>query len=203
MNVQIETHPLTLDRWRDLAALFDTSSTTRTCWCTWFRQSTADYRANGGEKNRRAFQRIVKTADAPPGVLAYIDGKPAGWCAVAPREEYTRLARSKTLQPIDDKPVWSVTCFFIGSHARRKGVAHALLRAAVDLASNHGATTIEAYPLVPGRKLRSDEAYVGVTPLFEKAGFTEAARPSAGRAIMRYNVSTRRPRTRSVSTSDQ
>jgi GNAT superfamily N-acetyltransferase len=192
----IETHPLTGDRWRDLVALFETSSTTRACWCMWFRQTTAEYRTNGGEKNRRAFQRLVKGADAPPGVLAYVDGKPAGWCAVAPREEYTRLARSKTLKPVDDQPVWSVTCFFIGSHARRRGVAHALLRAAVDLAAAHGAKIVEGYPLVPGRKLRSDEAYVGVTPLFEKAGFVEVARPSDGRAIMRYNVAKGRRRTR-------
>jgi GNAT superfamily N-acetyltransferase len=188
----VATHPLTPDRWRDLAALFETSSTTRACWCTWFRQTTADYRANAGDKNRRAFQRVVRTAEAPPGVLAYIDGKPAGWCAIAPREDYTRLARSKTLKPIDDKPVWSVTCSFIGSHARQRGVAHALLRAAVDLASKHGAKIVEAYPLVPGRKLRSDESYVGVTPLFEKAGFIEVARPSPGRAIMRYTIRKRR-----------
>jgi GNAT superfamily N-acetyltransferase len=189
---EVDTHPLTPDRWRDLAALFETSSTTRTCWCMWFRQTTAEDRANAGDKNRHALQRIVKTADAPPGVLAYFDGKPAGWCAVAPREHYTRLARSKTLTPIDGKPVWSVTCFFIGAHARRRGVAHALLRAAIDLAAQQGAKMIEAYPLVPGRKLRSDEAYVGVTPMFEKAGFTQVALPSPGRAIMRYNVSKRR-----------
>ncbi len=191
----LSIQPLTPDRWRDIAALFETSSTTRHCWCIWFRQSNAEYRA-GGEQNRRAFQRIVRTADAPPGVLAYIDDKPAGWCAVAPRDVYSRLARSRTLKPIDDKPVWSVTCFFIGSHARRRGVGHALLRAAVDLAAEYGARIVEGYPLVPGRKLRSDEAYVGVTSLFEKAGFIEVARPSESRAIMRYTVgrSARRPR---------
>jgi GNAT superfamily N-acetyltransferase len=190
----IETYPLNSDRWRDLAALFETSSTTRTCWCMWFRETTAEFRANRGEKNRRAFQRVVRTAGAPPGVLAYIDGKPAGWCAIAPRSDYTRLARSKTLRPIDDKPVWSITCFFIAAHARRRGVAHALLRAAVDLAAKHGAPIVEGYPLVPGRKLRSDEAYVGVTTLFEKAGFAEAARPSPSRTVMRRTISRRKTR---------
>ena len=184
---RIEVHPLTPARWRDLVALFETSSTTRHCWCMWFRQSNAEYRA-GGEQNRRAFQRIVRTAAAPPGVLAYIDDNPVGWCAVAPRDVYTRLARSRTLQPLDDKPVWSVTCFFIDARARRRGVGHALLRAAVALAAEHGARIVEGYPLAPGRKLRSDEAYVGVTSLFEKAGFAEVARPSEHRAIMRYTV---------------
>jgi len=189
--MEIETHSLTPDRWRDLAELFETSSTTRHCWCMWFRQSTTDYRAKGGDANKRAFKRIVDKSEAPPGVLAYVDGEPAGWCAVAPREAYTRLARSRTLKPVDDQPVWSVTCFFIGSKARRRGVGHALLRAAVDLAAAHGATIVEGYPLVPGRKLRSDEAYVGVTSLFEKAGFIEVARPSDGRAIMRHTIARR------------
>jgi GNAT superfamily N-acetyltransferase len=187
--MKIETHPLTPDRWPDFAALFETSSTTRHCWCTWFRQSTADYRANGGAANKRAFRRVVENSDAPPGVLAYVDNKPAGWCAVAPREAYPRLERSRTLKPVDNQRVWSVTCFFIGSQARRMGVGHALLAAAVDLAYEHGARIVEGYPLVPGRKLRSDEAYVGVRSLFEKAGFVEVARPSESRAIMRRNVS--------------
>src|SRR5262245_42428721 len=105
--MQIETHPLTPERWRDLAALFETSSTTRTCWCTWFRQSTADYRANAGAANKREFKRVVEKSDAPPGILAYVDGKAAGWCAVAPREVYPRLARSRMLKPVDDQRVWS------------------------------------------------------------------------------------------------
>ena len=66
------------------------------------------------------------------------------------------------------------------------------MRAAVALAADHGAKIVEGYPLVPGRRLRSDEAYVGVTSLFEKAGFSEVARPSESRAVMRYTVS--RPR---------
>jgi GNAT superfamily N-acetyltransferase len=192
--MKIDTHPLTPDRWRDLAALFETSSTTRHCWCTWFRQSTADYRAKGGEGNKRTFKRIVERGGVPPGVLAYVDGEVAGWCAVAPRDEYPRLARSRTLKPIDDQPVWSVTCFFIGSHARRKGVGHALLKAAVNLAKRHGAKIVEGYPLVPGRRLRSDEAYVGVTSLFERAGFAEVARASDRRAIVRRQISVTRLR---------
>lgn len=184
----ITIHPLTPDRWPDLAALFNTSATPRACWCMWFRETTSTYRANAGDKNKRTFQRIVKTSAAPPGVIAYVDEQPSGWCAVAPRVAYPRLQRSRTTKPIDDRPVWSVTCFFIGSKARRRGLGHALLRGAVELAAAHGARIVEGYPLVPGRTLRSDEAYVGVTSLFEKAGFTVAARPSERRVIMRYEI---------------
>ncbi len=185
---RVKVHPLTTDRWPDLSALFNTSATPRACWCMWFRETTAGYRTNIGDANKRALHRIVKTSTAPPGVIAYVDGQPAGWCAVAPREQYPRLQRSRTTKPIDDQPVWSVTCFFIASKVRRSGLGHALLRAAVDLATQHGARIVEGYPLMPGRTLRSDEAFVGVSSLFEKAGFTIAARPSERRAIMRYAI---------------
>lgn len=189
----ITTHPLTSDRWKDLAALFDTSTTTRQCWCMWFRETTAEFRANAGEANKRALRRIVRESAAPPGVLAYIDGRPVGWCAVAPRTAYPRIERSRLLKPIDDDAVWSVVCFFIAPSARRTGVGHALLRAAVALAVDRGAKIVEGYPLVPGRTIRSDEAYVGVLPLFKAAGFVVAARPSPSRAIMRYRLPRRRP----------
>ena len=56
---------------------------------------------------------LVK-AGPPPGVLAYVDGVPAGWCAISPREGLRRLERSRVMAPVDDRPVWTVTCFFIG-----------------------------------------------------------------------------------------
>lgn len=182
----VNVHPLTPDRWRDLEALFKTNAVTRDCWCMWFRRPSAEYRAGVGDGNRRAFQRVVRTADAPPGVLAYIDGKPVGWCAIAPREEYVRLARSRILKSIDDTPVWSITCFFIAKDARKQGVSHALLRGAMKLAKQHGAKTLEAYPVDPlGEKLRDDEAFHGVASLFEAAGFDEVARRSPKRPIVR------------------
>src|SRR5882724_4062346 len=108
----IETHALTPDRWRDFAELFSSSATTRHCWCTWPR-TTRDYRTQTDATNRRFFKKVVDTATSPPGVLAYVDGVPAGWCAVAPREDYSRLARSRATAPLDDQSVWSVVCFFI------------------------------------------------------------------------------------------
>src|SRR5436190_15269952 len=108
----IKTQPLTADRWRDFSELFNTSATTRHCWCTWPR-TPSDYRTQTDAANRRSFKKVVDTAPAPPGVLAYVDGVVAGWCAVAPRHDYGRLTRSRATAPLDEQPVWSVVCFFI------------------------------------------------------------------------------------------
>jgi GNAT superfamily N-acetyltransferase len=192
----VEIHPLTPDRWRDFAALFDTNSITRDCWCMWFREPSAAYRANKGAKNRAAFRAVVKR-DVPPGVIAYVDGKPAGWCAVAPRADYTRLARSRTLAPVDDAEVWSITCFFIGRAARGRGVSRALIDAAVDLAAEHGARIVEAYPVdTSGKRIAPDAAYHGLASTFTAAGFKEVIRRSATRPIMRHTIAVRRGRAR-------
>jgi hypothetical protein len=100
----IDTHPLTPDRWRDFAALMNSRFDTRHCWCMWPRLAT-NYKLRTGAANKRSIKHIVDTAKAPPGVLAYVNGVPAGWCAVAPREEYPKLARSRATGPVDDQPV--------------------------------------------------------------------------------------------------
>lgn len=183
--LRVEIRPLTAERWRDLAALFSRSKVTSGCWCMWFREPAAAYRANYGAKNRAAFRSIVRRGPAP-GVLAYVDGKVAGWSAVAPRAEYVRLARSRTLAPVDDAPVWSITCFFIDRAARGRGVSKALIEGAAALAAEHGARLLEAYPVDPGGgRIAPDAAYHGLASAFRAVGFEEVARRSPKRPIVR------------------
>ena len=176
-----EVHPLTPDRWRDFTDLFNSAAVTRHCWCMWPRMVT-DYRNDTDASNRRAIKKVVDTAKAPPGVLAYVDGTPAGWCAVAPRERYPRLDRSRATKAIDDQSVWSVVCFFIRSGMRGKGLMPALLQAAVDVAARHGATIIEGYP-IEGR----GDPFHGVSSVFRAAGFEEVERRVPNRPVMRLH----------------
>jgi GNAT superfamily N-acetyltransferase len=186
---RITTHPLTPERWGDFDALFQTNSVTRNCWCMWFRRTNEEFRHGGGKPMRAAFEHIVQTAPAPPGVLAYVDGKPAGWCAVAPRDDYPRITRSRNVKPIDDEPAWAITCFFIAKDARGAGLSSKLLDAAVTLAKQHGARLVEGYPVDPSQgPLTPDQAFHGLQPVFERAGFTEAIRRAPKRPIMRRRL---------------
>ena len=109
-----------------------------------------------------------------------------GWVAVAPRDEYPRLNRSPKLKPVDDEPVWSVTCFYIDRMFRGTGVAGALLAAAVGHATR--ATIIEGYPIDPGDgRAANASAYTGVLDMFRAAGFDEIAR-RGGRPILRRSL---------------
>jgi len=118
-------------------------------------------------------------------VLAYQDTEPAGWCAVEPRESYSRLRRAKVLAAVDNQPVWSITCFYIGKQYRRKGLMRGLLNAAIDWAEKNGAHIIESYPFDTQKGVRSSAAYMGVVPVYLEVGFVEVMRRSPRRPIMR------------------
>ena len=121
------------------------------------------------------------------GILAYYNDEPIGWCAVAPREEYIRLENSKVLKRIDDKPVWSISCFFIDKKFRRQGISIELIKAAIKFCKSKGVKIIEAYPTVPYSKdIPAAFAWTGIPSAFEKAGFVEVEKRSRTRPMMRY-----------------
>ena len=182
---RLRVEPATRERWEDLARLFGPRGACAGCWCMWWRRTAAAWRAGKGEGNRRALRRLVDSG-TPPGVIAYDGPDPVGWCAVAPREEFVRLAAARTLKPIDETPVWSVTCFFVARSHRRRGVTVALLQGAAAFAARGGAKMLEGYPVEPRKGSMPDAfAWTGLPGAFRKAGFAEAARPSPSRPIMR------------------
>jgi GNAT superfamily N-acetyltransferase len=146
----------------------------------------ADYNSQKGEGNKKAFRNLLKKRS--PGVIAYAGHKAVGWCAIAPREEYIRLETSRILKPVDDKKVWSVSCFFITKDYRRKGLSVPLLKAAAGFAIDNGATIIEGYPTDPTQGRMADAfAWTGIAATFQRAGFKEVERRSQGRPIMRFD----------------
>lgn len=155
----------------------------------WSRKPRAEYEAAKGDINRADMHRLVYTGHVP-GLIAYTGGVPAGWCSLGPRQEFLRLNNSRTLKPVDDQPVWSVVCLFIHRKYRRRGLSVALLEAACAWAAKQGARIVEGYPVVPTRPEVPDmTAWHGTARAYQRAGFTEVARPSDARAIYRREVS--------------
>jgi GNAT superfamily N-acetyltransferase len=182
----LHTQPLTADRWDDFVRLFGPRGACGGCWCMHWRLPRAEYERRKGAKNRAAMRALVESGTRPPGVLAYLDAEPVGWCAVAPREQYLRLERARVLRRIDAEPVWSVVCVFVAADHRRRGVSVALIAGAARFAAEHGATIVEGYPVEPkGGPMPAVFAWTGTAAAFRAAGFREAARGSPGRPIMR------------------
>jgi GNAT superfamily N-acetyltransferase len=188
----LEVHPLTPDRWDDLAVLFDRPGDARGCWCMYWRVRGSEFDRLWGRGARAAFKEVVE-AGPPPGLLAYRDGRPVGWCAVAPRETYPRILRSPVLRPADETPAcWAVVCFYVERGERRAGVAAVLLDAAVERAAAGGAEAVEGYPKdTGGGRRHANELFVGSVPMFRRAGFEEVGRRAPTRPIMRRVLSGR------------
>jgi len=184
----LEFHPLTPERWGDLEALFGPRGACAGCWCMFWRLKRSEWTRQKGDGNRRALRKFAEAGD-PLGVLAYAEGKAVAWCAVGPRESYPALERSRILKPVDDQPVWSVTCFFVARAWRRKGVTPKLLEAAVRYARSRGAKIVEGYPVEPRGTMPDAFAWTGFAGAFRGAGFVEVARRSAGRPIFRRDIS--------------
>jgi GNAT superfamily N-acetyltransferase len=151
----------------------------------WWRLPRSEYNRRQGAGNREAFRRLVQRGPAP-GLLAYLDGRPAAWVAVAPRATYPGLGRSRVLAPIDERPVWSVVCLFVDRRFRRRGLTVALLQAAADHVRRRGGKILEGYPIdAHGQAVPAAFAWTGLASAFRRAGFREVARRSPTRPIMR------------------
>ena len=186
--VGLEFRPLTPARWSDLERLFGPHGAYGGCWCMWWRLTRREFEAGKGAGNRRALKKLVEAGETP-GLLAYDGDEPVGWCAVAPRERYGSVLRSPVLRPADDRPAWSIVCFYVRPDWRGRGLTVALARAAVEHVRAAGGTLVEAYPTAPrGRRLPPVSSYMGVPEVFRQAGFEEHARPSHARVIMRREL---------------
>lgn len=177
----LEIEPLTLDRIADLATLFDQGGDPKWCWCAYFRVRGRDWTNSTAAENRTVLRTAVRVQEHAPGLIAYDEGAAVGWVSLGLREDYERLAFSKVMAPLDDTPVWSIVCFVVGRKSRGQGIAGDLLSAAIDYARDHGATTLEAYPVdVPeGDRIPSANAYHGTLGMFERAGFQVVERRQA------------------------
>ena len=192
----LELHPLTPERLPDLDALFQARgcSVAKPCYCMYYRLSGSGVMAGGSDaamrRNRTALAALAHRAEQhggpPPGLIGYDDsGTPVGWISLGPREDFARLARSRTMKAVDEQPVWSVICFVVPSAYRRQGLAHALLAGALAWARERGVRLIEAYPVDRDVAGAPDASWFGSCSMFEKAGFTEVARHKPARPIVR------------------
>jgi GNAT superfamily N-acetyltransferase len=189
MALQLSFKPVTRDRWGDFTTLFGERGACGGCWCMLWRLTRKQFETQKGTGNKLALKAIIDSGEVP-GLLAFHQNQPIGWCAIAPRQTYSALARSRILKPVDDRECWSVACFFIEKSYRKKSVSTHLLRAAVTYAQSRGATLIEGYPVEPKSKKNIPPAFAwtGLPKTFLAAGFKEVARRSPTRPIMRLEL---------------
>jgi GNAT superfamily N-acetyltransferase len=179
--------PLTRANWGGFVQLFGDKGACGQCWCMYYRLKKADFTEGKLDNGNKDAMKALVWEGKPTGLLAFYEDVPLAWCAFAPREDFSKLERSRVHQRIDNEPVWSVPCFFIDKQFRRMGVSVALLKGLVQYARTQGIRVIEAYPTIPTTPSLPDSfVWIGLYKSFERAGFEIVDRKSKHRPMVRY-----------------
>jgi GNAT superfamily N-acetyltransferase len=183
--------------WEDLQAVFGPRGPAARCQCQRYKLRPREAFRNFPAEERAARLRAQTDsghpdAEATAGLVAYLDAKPVGWCAVEPRTAYEGLLRNNRVpwegrdeDKADDR-VWALTCVFTRAGFRKRGVSRALVRAAVEFARERGARALEGYPITT-KDVIVEELGVGTEGAFAAAGFSEVSRPTKRRIVMRID----------------
>lgn len=186
-SYSFEARPLSSETWSDLEELFALpgGSIVRGCWCMYYRRSgKVSVSGAAGVENKQQLCDLVGDG-VVPGLVGFVDGTPAGWISLGPREDYAKLRRSPIMKPVDDEEVWSVVCTYVAKSFRGQGVQHRLLGAGIDYAREQGVQALEAYPVDKPERSHDDFMFFGSRGLYEHAGFVEVVRRSPTRVVMR------------------
>jgi GNAT superfamily N-acetyltransferase len=188
--MQLDVRPLAPALLDDWLAFFDKDAFCdnpdwATCYCRCYVFGGGGMEAwdaacsTSGENRRVMIERI--RAGTVDGMLAYRDGRVAGWIHYGPTERFeTPVGR---LQPIEPG-VASVACFVVAPQERRRGVARALLRAACDEMARRGFKAVDArVPVEP--KPGAMHLFCGPLPLYLGEGFEEVEADAKRRRLRR------------------
>lgn len=189
--------PANAASWEDLQMVLGVRGQASRCQCQRYKLQARESFASFPVEERAHRLREQTDCGHPDsattsGVVAYLHGEPAGWCAVEPRTAYQGLLRNSRVpwegraEDKTDDSVWAVTCLFARAGFRKRGVSGALIRAAVELARDRGARAIEGYPITTSNAIL-EELHVGTEAVFVAAGFTEVSRPTSRRVVMRID----------------
>jgi GNAT superfamily N-acetyltransferase len=199
---QVRIVPANEATWEDLTAIFGTTDYPGRCQCQRFKVLGWIWRDSTQEERTELLRAETHCGDpaatSTSGLVAYVDGEPAGWVAVEPRTAYPKLRTSRVPwsgrdEDKDDDDVWAVTCFVVRKGYRGRALTYALARAAADFARARGARAVEGYPMVtePGTEITWGEAHVGLRQVFDDAGFAVVSAPTKRRVVARIDLADR------------
>jgi len=83
-------YPVTKENWKDFENLFGEKGACAGCWCMYWRIRRKDYDNLRGTGAKKKMKGLINKGIVP-GILAYDDKQPIGWCSVAPREDFPVL----------------------------------------------------------------------------------------------------------------
>lgn len=171
---EVEIHDVAPDRLADYQSFFDNDAfrdypVWQSCYCMETQLAQTDeWAARTAAENRRDMSALI-TEGKVTGLLAYVNGKPVGWCNYGETTRLGGVMRKLGLSAADHEGVGSVACFVIAAPYRGHGVASRLLDAAIERLRKSGVRAVEAYPRHFEDSAQAN--YRGPLSMYLRAGF--------------------------------
>ena len=178
-TLEIEVRELRPELLQDYLEFFDQAFSDfphwADCYCGFY-DTPGDYWDATSNAEHRAARLALISAGKAQGLLAYIDGRPVGWCNAQPRANFVNMRSYRVALTDPGEPVGSIMCFLVSPENRGKGVCRALLNAAVNKFRRDGLQVAEGYPTTDPSKRSweipwAEENYKGPLNVYLKNGF--------------------------------
>ncbi len=189
---EVEVRDVTPERVADYLDFFDHRAfrdfpAWQSCYCMETHRDHTDeeWSARTGVDNRADMQAMIGDGRVT-ALLAYVDGKPVGWCNYGETTRLSGVMMKLKLDAAEHSGVGSIACFVIAAPYRGHGVATELLDAAIERLKARGLRAVEAYP----RREEDSSAqahYRGSLRMYERAGF-EPYRETERYLVMRRSL---------------
>jgi GNAT superfamily N-acetyltransferase len=182
---------------RHASALVDLFARTGTpCHCQYWhfsgdKNAWLDRLFHAPELNREAFVAGLQIEELK-GVVALAEGRAVGWMKLCPAERVPKLYEQRLYRGLqcfagERDRVLTIGCMLVDEDWRRRGVARALVRQSIELASATRARAIEAFPR-RHEQAQAPELWLGPATVFLDAGF-RVVNDFAPYPVLRYDVS--------------
>ena len=146
------------------------------CYCRYYHVPKAiRWGSLSATSNRQAMQARIEVGEME-GVVAYEGGKPVGWVNAQARHKlpycFARLGIAATPLPCQPFEAAAIVCFVVDPSRRRRGIAGALLRGALESLAARGFKLVDAFPFRSGDSQLPTDHFHGPLSLFLDAGFS-------------------------------
>jgi GNAT superfamily N-acetyltransferase len=181
----VSAAPITPEDAGPLAALFEREGCP--CYCRYwhFAGTNKEWEARCAFERSKSRDELVSAVRAQSvegqGMVARVASRPGeivGWLKLVPRSALTKLlvrspykGLAEESRPEGSGDVLAVGCLLIDPLERRRGIAHALVEAAIAEARRRGAQALEAYPRDAREPVHDGELWMGPRSVYDRLGF--------------------------------